>query len=58
MQKYSSGGTVGSEYYYATTFDVADHLVVKGKLKYVQIQFGHRIMYVDRADVDLRLSPF
>ncbi|MEU5257740.1 peptidoglycan recognition family protein [Amycolatopsis sp. NPDC021455] len=54
-QKYSSAGTVGSEYYYATTFDVADHVVVKGKLKYVQIQFGHRIAFVKAADV--RILP-
>ncbi|EOD63434.1 N-acetylmuramoyl-L-alanine amidase [Amycolatopsis vancoresmycina] len=54
-QKYSSGGVVGSEYYWATTFDVADHVVVKGKLKYVQIQFGHRIAFV-KAD-DVRFLP-
>lgn len=54
-QKYSSAGTVGSEYYSATTFDVADHVVVKGKLKYVQIQFGHRIAFV-KAD-DVRFLP-
>ncbi|MEV4149083.1 N-acetylmuramoyl-L-alanine amidase [Amycolatopsis sp. NPDC049691] len=54
-QKYSSAGTVGSEYYYAVTFDPADHVVVKGKLKYVQIQFGHRIAFV-KAD-DVRILP-
>ena len=54
-QRYSSAGTVGSEYYYAVTFDVADHVVVKGKLKYVQIQFGHRIAFV-KAD-DVRIVP-
>jgi hypothetical protein len=54
-QKYSSGGTVGSEYYSATTFDPASHVVVKGKLKYVQIQFGHRIAFV-KAD-DVRIIP-
>jgi hypothetical protein len=54
-QKYSSAGTVGSEYYSATTFDLADHVVVKGKLKYVQIQFGHRIAFV-KAD-DVRIVP-
>ncbi|MDX3191357.1 N-acetylmuramoyl-L-alanine amidase [Streptomyces sp. MN03-5084-2B] len=54
-QKYSSGGTVGSEYYWATTFDPANHVVVKGKLKYVQIQFGHRIAFV-KAD-DVRIVP-
>jgi len=54
-QKYSSAGTVGSEYYSATTFDPAGHVVVKGKLKYVQIQFGHRIAFV-KAD-DVRIVP-
>lgn len=54
-QQYSSAGTVGSEYYYAVTFDAADHVVVKGKLKYVQIQFGHRIAFV-KAD-DVRIAP-
>jgi hypothetical protein len=54
-QRYSSAGVVGSEYYSATTFDVADHVVVKGKLKYVQIQFGHRIAFV-KAD-DVRFLP-
>ncbi|WP_460440882.1 N-acetylmuramoyl-L-alanine amidase [Amycolatopsis stemonae] len=54
-QKYSSAGTVGSEYYYAVTFDLADHVVVKGKLEYVQIQFGHRIAFV-KAD-DVRFLP-
>ncbi|RSM50245.1 N-acetylmuramoyl-L-alanine amidase [Amycolatopsis balhimycina DSM 5908] len=54
-QKYSSAGTAGSEYYYAVTFDVSDHVVVKGKLRYVQIQFGHRIAFV-KAD-DVRILP-
>ncbi|SFW45542.1 N-acetylmuramoyl-L-alanine amidase [Amycolatopsis australiensis] len=54
-QQYSSAGTVGSEYYYAVTFDPAGHVVVKGKLKYVQIQFGHRIAFV-KAD-DVRILP-
>ena len=34
-----------------------DWTVIRGDKTYVQIQFGHRIAYVDRADVDLRLSP-
>lgn len=50
-QRYSSNGTIGSEYYYATKFDPAEHLVVKGKTKYVQVQFGHRIAYVNADDV-------
>ena len=50
-QRYSSAGEVRSEYYSATTFDLADHVVVRGKLKYVQIQFGHRIAFVKADDV-------
>jgi N-acetylmuramoyl-L-alanine amidase len=55
-QKYSAGLVTGSEYYYAVTFDTTNHTVVKGQLKYVQIQFGHRIAFVNAADVDLRPS--
>lgn len=55
-QKYSAGLVTGSEYYYAVTFDSANHRVVRGETKYVQIQFGHRIAYVNAADVDLRPS--
>ncbi|WP_020668364.1 N-acetylmuramoyl-L-alanine amidase [Amycolatopsis nigrescens] len=54
-QRYSSGGVIGSEYYYATTFDPSQHVVVRGKTRYVQIQFGHRVAYV-KAD-DVRLLP-
>jgi hypothetical protein len=50
-QKYSVGGVVGSEYFSATTFDPAEHVVVKGKTRYVEIQFGHRIEYVNLDDV-------
>ena len=55
-QKYAVGGVSGSEYYWATTFDASNHTVVRGKTKYVEIQFGHRVMYVNAADVDLRPS--
>jgi hypothetical protein len=50
-QRYSAADTVGSEYYSATTFDASQHVVVRGKTKYVQIQFGHRIAYVNANDV-------
>jgi hypothetical protein len=56
-QRYSASDVVSSEYYWATTFDVTDHVVVKGKTKYVQIQFGHRIAYVKADDV-LTLPAF
>jgi hypothetical protein len=55
-QKYSVGLTTPSEYYWATTFDASNHTVVRGKTRYVQIQFGHRVMYVNAADVDIRPS--
>ncbi|WP_181777490.1 N-acetylmuramoyl-L-alanine amidase [Amycolatopsis pittospori] len=54
-QRYSVGNVLGSEYYSATTFDPANHVVVKGKTRYVQIQFGHRIAFV-KAD-DVRILP-
>jgi len=54
-QRYSLGNVVGSEYFSATTFDPANHVVVKGKTRYVQIQFGHRIAFV-KAD-DVRIVP-
>jgi hypothetical protein len=50
-QRYSAAETMGSEYLSATTFDVSQHVVVRGKTKYVQIQFGQRIAYVNAADV-------
>lgn len=53
-QRYAAGPVVDSEYYWSTTFDPADHLVVRGKTKYVQIQFGHRVAYVKLDDVRLR----
>jgi len=55
-QKYSVGLTTGSEYYWATTFDASNHTVVRGQTRYVQIQFGHRVMFVNAADVDVRPS--
>jgi hypothetical protein len=50
-QRYSAADTVNAEYYSATTFDAASHVVVRGKTKYVQIQFGHRIAFVKADDV-------
>jgi len=55
-QRYSVGAVVPSEYYRSTTFDGSspgDWTVIRGQLKYVQIQFGHRIAYVNLADVQL-----
>nr|WP_107122667.1 N-acetylmuramoyl-L-alanine amidase [Streptomyces dysideae] len=50
-QKYVVGDKVPGEYYYAVTFDQADHKVVVGKDLYYEIQFGHRVAFVRAADV-------
>lgn len=55
-QRYSVGLVLGSEYYRAVTFNGSspgDWTVIRGATRYVQIQFGHRFMYVNRDDVDL-----
>ena len=52
-QRYTVGQAPADEYYYSTTFDTASHQVIKGKTKYLQIQFGHRIAYVNAADVNV-----
>ena len=59
-QRYSVGAVLAGEYYRASTFDGSspgDWTVIRGKNRYAQIQFGHRIMYVDLADVQLLPSP-
>ncbi|MER7440151.1 N-acetylmuramoyl-L-alanine amidase [Micromonospora avicenniae] len=53
-QRYAVGDVLPSEYYQASTFDGSapgDWTVIRGDLRYVQIQFGHRIMYVNLDDV-------
>jgi hypothetical protein len=55
-QRYAVGDVVPGEYYRATTVDGSspgDWTVIRGQKRYVQIQFGHRVMFVDRADVDI-----
>jgi hypothetical protein len=56
-QKYAVGLITPSEYYRAVTYDQSDHhVVVRGQTKYLQIQFGHRIAFVNLDDVDVRPS--
>jgi hypothetical protein len=53
---YVAGPTFNGEYYRAVTWDWSspgDGTVIRGDLEYVQIQFGHRIAYVLRDDVDV-----
>lgn len=48
--------TVPTDYYRAVTYDTpppADHIDIRGTTKYLQISFGHRIMYVKASDVDI-----
>ncbi|MGS2641288.1 N-acetylmuramoyl-L-alanine amidase [Streptosporangium sp. G12] len=50
-QAYSSGATRRASYLRAAAFDPSEHHVVTGKIRYRQIQFGHRIMFVRASDV-------
>ncbi len=55
-QKYAVGMVAPSEYYRAVTYDPTNHTVVRGEMTYLQIQFGHRVAFVNLDDVDVRLS--
>lgn len=55
-EKYTLAGPAPAEYYRAVTLDPAPHRVVRGKTKYLQIQFGHRIMFVKADDVRVTFS--
>lgn len=53
-QSYVLGGPTPSDYYYAVTVDNSaadDHTDVLGSRKYLEIQLGHRIAFVNAADV-------
>ncbi len=55
-QSYVIGQTMLPEYYRAVTYNCSgpgDCTVVRGQDRYYQIQFGHRMMYVRAADVDV-----
>ncbi|GGO64914.1 N-acetylmuramoyl-L-alanine amidase [Nonomuraea cavernae] len=55
-EKYTLSGPAAAEYYRAVTFDPAGHTVVRGETRYLQIQFGHRIMFVKADDVRVTLA--
>ena len=55
-QEYVVGMQAEAEYYYAVTLDESTHQVIRGALKYYQIQFGHRVAYVRADDVDVHPS--
>ncbi|GAA4562919.1 peptidoglycan recognition family protein [Micromonospora coerulea] len=55
-ERYAVGLVAPSEFYKAYTFAgtfPGDWTVIRGKMRYVQIQFGHRIMFVNKDDVDI-----
>ncbi|MEU7176902.1 MULTISPECIES: N-acetylmuramoyl-L-alanine amidase [Streptomyces] len=55
-QRYAVGQRLTGDYFYAKSFDVGEHAVVRGKDAYYEIQLGHRVGYVRAADVDVRPS--
>jgi hypothetical protein len=55
-QEYVVGDKVPGQYYYAVTFDTANHRVVTGEDLYYEIQFGHRVAFVRAADVTVAPS--
>ncbi|MFG2039686.1 N-acetylmuramoyl-L-alanine amidase [Dactylosporangium sp. NPDC048998] len=55
-QRYAVTNVVQGEYYRAVTFDGSspgDWTVIRGATWYAQIQFGHRVMYVNLDDVQI-----
>jgi hypothetical protein len=52
-QRYAVGLITPSEYYWAVTFDASNHTVVRGQTNYIQIQFGHRVAFVNVDDVQV-----
>ncbi|MDX3078461.1 peptidoglycan recognition family protein [Streptomyces sp. MI02-7b] len=50
-QRYVVGEATHGEYFRAVTFDAAQHVVVRGRQVYYEIQFGHRVAYVKAEDV-------
>ena len=52
--------TVVTDYYRAVSFDTpppADHIDIRGNTRYLQISFGHRIMYAKADDAQIVPAP-
>lgn len=56
-QSYAVADEMYGEYDYSNTFDVSTHAIVRGALKYYEIQFGHRVYFVKTSDVTLKRVP-
>ncbi|WP_228010391.1 N-acetylmuramoyl-L-alanine amidase [Nonomuraea phyllanthi] len=52
-QQYAVGDTVTGSYYAAGAFSPSRHVTTTGRLRYYQIQLGHRVMFVMAKDVRL-----
>jgi hypothetical protein len=55
-QRYAVGLITSGEYYRAVTYDGSspgDWTVIRGDTTYVQVQFGHRFMFVNLDDVQI-----
>ncbi|MEE1753191.1 peptidoglycan recognition family protein [Streptomyces sp. SP18CS02] len=50
-QRYVVGDRVPGEYFFAPAFDTSKHRVVRGEELYYEIQFGHRVAFVNASDV-------
>ncbi|MFB4292065.1 N-acetylmuramoyl-L-alanine amidase [Nonomuraea sp. ATR24] len=50
-QTYALGQSLTGSYHSARSFDPARHVTVKGRLRYHQIQLGHRVAFVRADDV-------
>ncbi|MER6948527.1 N-acetylmuramoyl-L-alanine amidase [Nonomuraea sp. NPDC000554] len=50
-QLYSLGFTLPASYYSANSYSPARHVMVRGGLRYHQIQLGHRVAFVKAEDV-------
>nr|WP_246497462.1 N-acetylmuramoyl-L-alanine amidase [Sphaerisporangium rubeum] len=50
-QRYAVGRATRGEYFHANTPDPEEHRVVRGRVVYFQIQFGHRVAFVKASDV-------
>jgi hypothetical protein len=59
-QRYALGEwRVPTDYYYAKTIDSSypgDHTVVRGKTRYLEIQFNHRVAFVKASDIQLGMG--
>lgn len=52
-QTYASGLTLNGTYHAAGSFRPSRHVTVRGRLRYHQIQLGHRMMFVRAKDVSV-----